>query len=123
MLMIKELPESVGSVLGFEVSCKVTSIEKEKWIAQIELVLLKHEKLSVLIVLDEDAGWNVDAGIDDLMWLFKHIKNMDKIAVVSSSKVWKWLVTIDGLFAPMMGVGEKHFEPAELETAWAWVKS
>jgi hypothetical protein len=50
------------------------------------------------------------------------MKNIDRFAVVSSSNVWKWLITIDGFFAGMMGIGEKHFQTAEIEDAWQWIR-
>jgi hypothetical protein len=50
------------------------------------------------------------------------MKSLNKIAIVSTSKIWKWLVSIDSLFAPLLGIGEKHFDVPEIEDAWKWTR-
>lgn len=119
--MIKELPESNGPVIGFEITGKVTLEQEKEWIEKVESMVREHGKISVLAVLHEDAGWGLKAGIEDLKWVTTHFKNIHKVAIVSSSSVWKWLVAIDGFFAPLAGIGEKHFHTSELSEAWAWV--
>ncbi len=120
--MIKPLPQSAGSVLGFEITGKVSAEEEKEWIAKIEQNIEQHGTLSILVVLDENAGWSIDAGIEDLKWILTHMKNLNKIAIVSTSKIWKWLVSIDSLFAPLVGIGEKHFDVSQIEDAWKWIR-
>jgi len=121
--MIKELPESTDSVLGFEITGKVSLEEEKEWIARIEAILKQRDKFSALVILGEEAGWGVKAGLLDIKWLMTHMKNINKIAIVSDSKVWKWLITVDAQFAKLAHIGEKHFETAQLTEAWDWVKS
>ena len=64
----------------------------------------------------------VNTRIEDLKWVMKNMKKLDKIAVVSDSNVWKWLVALDSPFAQLIGISEKHFELSELNDAWDWVK-
>lgn len=120
--MIRQLPQSEGATLGFEVGGKVTKDEELQWLKALEDAIGQHGKLRLLVVLDEKARWSIEAGIEDLRWAFKHMKHFDRLAIVSSSRVWKWLVTIDGLFAPLVGVGEKHFDISQLDDAWKWVR-
>ena len=40
--MIKELPESEGSVLGFEITGKVTLEEEKEWIRKFDDAIEKH---------------------------------------------------------------------------------
>ena len=120
--MIKKLPESEGPFLGFEVTGKVSLEEEKEWIERVQSVVDEHGKVSVLVILDEKAGWGVKAGIEDLKWFMTHMKQINKIAVVSESSVWKWLVSLDGPFAKMVGIGEKHFELSKIKDAWSWIK-
>ena len=120
--MIKELPESEGPVLGFEITGKVTLEEEKEWIAKFDDAIDKHDKVSALIVLGDEASWGVKAGIADLKWIMTHMSRLHRIALVSDSKTWKWLVAIDSPFAKMVGIGEQHFESSEIDAAWAWVK-
>jgi hypothetical protein len=120
--MITELAESECNFLGFEISGKVTLEEEKEWVQKFEDCLEHHQKLNVLIVLDEGATWGVDAGIEGIKWVMKHMKSIDKTAFVSSRNVWKWLVSIDSFFAAMVGIQEKHFDHSGLAAAWKWIK-
>jgi hypothetical protein len=120
--MIKELAGSEGSVLAVQISGKVTLEQENELIDKANRIVEAHGKIRVLAVLEDGAKWGVKAGIEDLKWAVSHMKNIDRFAVVSSSNVWKWLITIDGFFAGMMGIGEKHFQTAEIEDAWQWIR-
>ena len=121
--MIIELPESEANTLGFEITATVTLEQQMEWIAKIEDTLQHHDKVSILIVLNEGAAWGFDAGVEDIKWVMRHMSRIRKIAIVSSSNVWNWLVSIDSFFASMVGIQEKHFDHADLSAAWEWVKS
>ena len=89
-----------------EISGKVTIEEEKEWTKRIEDALKTNEKLNVLVVLNEKASWGIHAGIADIKWIMTHMKSIHKIAFVSSSTVWKWLVSIDSFFASMVGIEE-----------------
>ncbi|MCX2977671.1 STAS/SEC14 domain-containing protein [Candidatus Marimicrobium litorale] len=120
--MIKELPESTNESLGFEISGKVSLEEGQKWIQRIEVALQTQKTLNVLVVLDDGVSWGVEAGIEDIKWVMAHMERISKFAIISSSRVWKWLVAIDGFFASMVGIEEKHFDIDDLPTAWDWIR-
>ncbi|KZL18251.1 hypothetical protein PsAD2_02643 [Pseudovibrio axinellae] len=120
--MIRKLPESTENVLGFEVDGKVTLEQELELIAMVEAALDTHGKVSVLVILDEKASWGIEAGYKDLKWAMKHVKSFHRIAVVSDRKIWEWFVAIDSPFAKMLGIGEKHFDMANLNKAWEWVR-
>lgn len=120
--MIKELPESEGSLLGFEITGKVSLEEEKEWIGKFNDAIEKHGKVSALIILGDEASWGVKAGIEDLKWVVTHMKSFHKLALVSDNKVWKWLVSMDSPFSKMVGVGEKYFGSSEIDDAWLWIK-
>ncbi len=120
--MITELPESESPVLGFEVTGKVSLEMEKEWIAKIEKEIAKHDKVSVLVILGEQARWGVEAGIEDLKWILTHMKQINKIAIVTKSSVYKWLIALDSPFAKLVDISEKHFEPLKIKDAWKWVK-
>ena len=120
--MIKELPQSKDPVLGFEVTGKVSVEEEQNLISRVEGALKKHDKVSALVVLGEKASWGVKAGIQDLKWLLTHMEDLDRMAIVSDSKVWEWLIKIASKFAKMAGIKEKHFETDDLDDAWELVR-
>ena len=119
--MIKELAQSTEKVFAFEVTGKVTLEEEKLWIAKFDKVIESQEKVSAMVILGENASWGTWAGVEDIKWLFKNYKKFKKIAIVSESSVWKWLVAIDSQFAKLVGVDEKYFEAHEAKEAWEWV--
>ncbi len=120
--MIKELPGSIGPLLAVEIAGKISLEQEKELISKADSIVQTFGKIRVLAVLDEGAGWGLKAGIEDLKWSMTHMKNIEKFAIVSSSAVWKWLVTIDGFFAGIIGVGEKHFQPSQIDDAWKWIR-
>ena len=120
--MIKELPQSTEDVLAFEITGKVTLEEELAWIEKFDKILENKEKISAMVILGENASWGTWAGIEDIKWLFKNYKKFNKIAIVSESWVWKWLVAIDSTFAKLVGVEERQFEAHEAKEAWEWVQ-
>ena len=119
--MIKELPESNGSILAFEITGKVTLEEEKLWLEKFDKVLESHDKVSVMIILGKNTSWGTKAGYEDIKWIIKHMKRFDKIAIVSDSIVWKWLIALDSQFAKLVGIGEKHFESSKAKEALAWI--
>lgn len=121
--MIAYLPESCPPFLGFEVSGNVTLDHERDLIDYVDNMLLEHDKLSFLVVLNPDASWGVEAGLEDLKWLVTNLKRIHKIALVSDSNVLKWLMAIDRPFARIIGINEDYFTLAEIDKAWAWLKA
>ena len=120
--MIKELSKSEGSALGFENTGKVSLEEEKELIDKLNNAIETYGKVSVLVVFGEQASWGVKSGIEDLKWIMTHIKQLNKMAVVSESNVWKWLVALGSPFTKLVGISEKHFEPSKMADAWSWIK-
>jgi hypothetical protein len=121
--MIKELPQSTEDILAFEIMGEVTLEEEKEWIARFDKILETKDKVSAMVILGENASWGTWAGVEDIKWLFKNYKKFKKIALVSESWVWKWLIAIDSKFAKLMGLEERHFESHEAKEAWEWLQA
>ena len=120
--MIRLLPESEGAVIGVEVSGKINAKEEGEWIEIFDNLIKEHGKINILVLLDGKFSMDVDAAYDDLKWTFKNMKHMNKLAMVSESRVLAWLVAADSIFGKLVGISEKHFETSNLQDAWDWVK-
>jgi hypothetical protein len=119
--MIKKLPQSYDNRLAYVISSTITLDEETSWIEELDAVLMQFDKVSAMIIVEEDASWNLDAGIEDIKWLFKHYDKFEKLAIITDSKVWEWLITLDSKFAKLVNVKEKHFHVNEREEAWQWI--
>jgi len=120
--MVTKLPESEGQILGVKISGKVSLEMEKEWIKEFEKIIDEHGKASALVFLDDHARWGLKAGIEDIRWLFIHMKNIDKIAIVADSNFWKWYVALDRPFGKLVGISEKYFKPEDMSEAWKWLK-
>lgn len=120
--MIELLEQSYDNHLAFRVSGKVSAEEEKEWIARFEEIIEKYGKFRVMVILDESANWGIEASIDDLKFAITHVKNFEKLAIISTSKVMEKLVAIDAFFASFMNIGEKHFTPEQQDEAWQWLE-
>ena len=121
--MIKQLPESQGATIGLEVSGSIDIDQENHWISVLDKLIEEHGNINILVLLDGKIKMGVDVTYTDLKWTFRNLKSMNKLAIVSDSKVLGWLVTADSPFGKLAGIDEKHFETENLSDAWDWVKS
>ncbi|TEW56204.1 STAS/SEC14 domain-containing protein [Psychromonas sp. RZ22] len=119
--MIKQLEKSYGATIGLEISGTISAKEEQQWIEILDNIIEKNGNINVLIVLDGKVNFGIDVLYTDLKWTLKNIKNMNKLAIVSKSKVLGWLVAADSPFGKLVGVSEKHFALNKLSEAWDWV--
>jgi len=120
--MIEKLPESEGATIGIKVSGKISSEEENRWIEMFDKLIERHGAINILVLLDGKVDFGVDVFYEDLKWTLKHLKKMNRLAVVSESKVLGWLIAADSPFGKLAGISEKHFESSQLQDAWRWVK-
>jgi len=120
--MIKKLSGSEGATIGVEVSGKITSEDESQWIEIFNKLIEQHDSINILVVLNGKINFGVDVAYEDLKWTFKHLKNMNKFAIISESRILGWLVAADSPFGKLVGVNEKYFELSQLPEAWRWIK-
>lgn len=121
--MLTQLPQSEGETIGIQVSGKVDRAEEQKWISTFDSLIKQYDKINLVVVIDDNVDMTLDAFFDDIKWTFSHLKHMNKLAIVSTSRVIKWLVEADRPFAKMVNIDEQYFTVNELSKAWAWVKN
>ncbi|MES0808149.1 STAS/SEC14 domain-containing protein [Roseibium sp. SCPC15] len=117
------LPRSQGPVLGVEISGKIDIDQERNLIDQAEQLIKEHDKISVLVVLGDHVGVSLEAAAADIKWILTHMVHLNKIAIVTDSKMLAALIAVDATFAKVAGIQEKHFDRDEIETAWHWIES
>ena len=120
--MIEFLPISQGNCLAFRVTGKVSVEQEQHLIDEVQKVIDQEGKIRVMMILEESAHWGVKAGIADLTFVIKHARRFEKMAIVSSSQVMKWLVSVDSFFAAFVNISEKHFLLEQQSQAWDWLQ-
>jgi len=117
------LPRSQGAVLGVEVTGKVDITQEQALIAKAEELIEEHGKINVLVVLGDHVGVSFEAAKADIKWVLANMQHLSKIAIVTDSKLLAALIAVDATFAKMVGIEEKHYDKADIETAWHWIES
>ncbi len=120
--MIEFLPISQGNCLAFRVTDKVSAEQEQHWLDEIQKIIDQEGKVRIMVILEDAAHWGVKAGFADLKFAIKHIRHFQKLAIVSSSQVMNWLVSIDSYFAAIANIKEKHFSPEQQSLAWDWLQ-
>lgn len=115
--MLKILERSKGNVIGFENGPVVTMEEQLAAEKAAEALIAEHGKINWLYVWNTSKYENLRTMYEDMMWLLKHLKNFDRMAVVGDSTLKKILVKADGMI-----FGEKYFDIADIEKAWEYVE-
>ncbi len=111
------LPEPV---IGFEASGRVSNADyKERMIPALEKAIEEKGRIRFLFVLgDAFEGYEPTAMWDDTFFGLKHMKDFERIAVVTDDSLYAGAIR---LFAPMMACEVKVFPLAERDAAKAWI--
>ncbi len=119
--MLTPIPGLPDTAIGFEATGHVTDADyKERMIPVLEKAIADKGKVSFLYVLGATFdGYEPAAMWDDTLFGFKHLKDFQKVAVVTDHTVYAGAVR---LFAPMMPFETRVFPLAELDAAKAWLK-
>ena len=112
MLSYKEYDNAhaVEIVVGGRVSTE----EFDRVAGKLEAFIARHGKVRVLEVVHDFEGMDAGAFWHDVKFSLRHLKDFNRIAIVSSQEVrnlWSALV------APFMDCEVEHFEPDEIEAA------
>ncbi len=119
--MIEIMPESEGNILAIKATEKLTSSDYEKvLIPKLNEVIEQQGKARLVLYLPETfEGWELGAAWDDAKFGTKHMRDLDKIAVVGGPKWVQWGMSLGTHF--MQGQ-IKTFPVSEIEPALEWVK-
>ncbi|MFM7151883.1 MAG: STAS/SEC14 domain-containing protein, partial [Gemmataceae bacterium] len=82
------------------------------------LARLGH-KCRLLALCHDFHGWDLHALWDDIKFAATHCTKVERIALVGSGTWKKWMATI---CKPFTMAKIEHFDEADLEKAWAWVR-
>jgi len=120
--VIRIMSELPPRVLGFEACGKVTAQDYETILMpEVNRAVAEGQQLRLLYYLGpEFKGFSVGAMLEDTRLGIGHIKQWEKIAIVSDLE---WVRHSASLFGGLIASSIRVFPNAELDTACAWVDS
>lgn len=126
--MFQVLDGTGGDVLGVEISGSYTTADVEQFEKTAQAQWEQgHQRLNILVKLDKLELHKVEpqAFFQDAKYALRHIKQMRHLAVVGDSRLTEALVKLDNLIfgRAQEELIEKYFDVADLDQAWAFVRS
>ena len=118
--MLQLSPILEGRTIVVRAIGKLSHEDYQAFLPSLEEILDQHEKISMLIELDEFTGWDLDAIKDDFKLGIKHYNDFERIAIVGD-KAWEhWMTLMAKPF--MLGAAVRYFDRERLQAAWDWLR-
>ncbi len=107
------------NLLSVELSDTLTEEDYESLVSTLEDHLRQHTTTRVLFVMDDVEGWEPEERWADLAFDIRHLRDLDKVAIVGDD-VWEtWLDKMEELF-PLSVV--QTYPSEDREEAVAWIR-
>jgi hypothetical protein len=118
--MMERIPELPGNVVGFRASGAVSGDDyKNVVVPAIEAAAQANETLRLLYVIPNDCtGFSAESMWDDTKVVVGHVKQLEKVALVSDQG---WLRDATRLLGQLVPGELKAFPMEEEASAGAWV--
>ena len=116
MLRIDNLNDK--QVLSITASGRITKEDYEQLLPELEQMLEKHGSLRFFIKIEDLAGFEMGALVEDLKFDYKHKNQYGRTAIVGDKK-WEELAT--KIFKVFFDSEMKFFYKEQGDDAWSWV--
>ncbi len=122
--MIERLSESLGGVIGFKLTGRVTAEDGEGMEQQIQFVIRSRGKRPIGILLDLSAmsGIDLQARWEEIRFLQKYTDHIARMAVVGAH-AWEKISSMFVVAAALLQAETLYFKESEIHQAWQWVRT
>ncbi len=112
--------ESGGRCIGLKVDGKLLHADYEGFVPQFEKLIKEHGSIRCCIELTNMEGYQLRAIWDEMKFDVKHIRQIERCAIVGDPSWHKWWTKLGKMLFPKTKV--LYFEPDEIGEAWEWLK-
>lgn len=116
MIELHEVPDT--NVYELVIDGAIGAAEFDAMLVQFEMAIAKHGKIRVLEEIRELGGIPPTKLWEDLKFGFRHMRDIERAAVVARQK---WIEVLGNLIHPFISADVRYYQPSELEEARAWV--
>jgi hypothetical protein len=107
-----------GKVLEVDLHGKLSRSDYERFIPEIETMILKHGKIRILVTMHDFEGWDASALWQDLKWNAKHFRDIERMAIVGEKTWHRWMT---GFSQPFTTAQVRYFTLDQLSLAREWL--
>ena len=115
------LPQTEGNVLGVRVGGTITGDDYERFRPVIDARVREYGAVRILIHMHDFHGWgDLEAMWEDAKLDAAHYADVERLAMVGEERWQEWVTRLTDLLATG---NVRYFDEADLDEAWAWVRS
>ncbi len=117
--MFKILDNTKENIIAFIVNGKVLKTDYDVLNPLLEKTEKDYDAVRLIIEIGDIEGITAEALIKDIATYFKHVKHIEKVAVVGQDKMAKtWAKVAD----PFIRADINYFPPEEKDIAMEWIE-
>ncbi|MDR3401531.1 MAG: STAS/SEC14 domain-containing protein [Chthoniobacter sp.] len=109
-----------GKVMEIHLNGTLTKDDYERFVPDTEALIEQHDKIRMLVVMDDFHGWDAGALWEDIKWDAKHFNHVERIAAVGDKQWQKWMTSF---CKPFTTAKVRYFEHHQMPEARAWLES
>lgn len=114
---ILDLPDA--NIFGIEFSDTLTEDDHDALLSELRSALEEHTTMRVLFVMNEVDDWTPEEQWEELAYDIRHLRDLDKVAVVGDDLWERWLEKVEVLF-PMSVI--QTYDAEDYDEALAWIR-
>ncbi len=117
--MIKRIPVEDKNIFAFQAIGKLGAEDYATFLPQLEELIRRHGRISLLVELIDFEGWDSKAAWEDFRFGLGHDRDFERIAIVGDSKWEQAMVALANLFTRTR---MKFFRREDIDQAWSWLE-
>ncbi len=106
------------NVLTMRLSGKLTKEDYERFVPEIERMMKAHDKVRILVSLEDFHGWTAAAAWEDTKFGMRHFSDIERIAIVGE-EAWEKGMAL--LLKPFTKAKVKYFDASQMTAAKTWI--
>jgi len=110
--------ENNGRVLIIHVTGKLTKADYENFVPEVERLIGRFGKLSMLFDMTGFHGWDAGAFWEDAKFAVRHFSDVEKFAIVGDKK---WHESMAVFCKPFTRARVRYFDYHEIHEARKWL--
>jgi hypothetical protein len=107
-----------GRILEVDLHGRLKKEDYEWIVPETDRIIREHGRIRILLTLHDFQGWDSEALWEDLKWNSKHLKDIERMAVVGERTWHHWMTSA---CKPFTNTEVRYFEAGEIEEARLWI--
>jgi len=110
--------ETGGQVLEVTLSGKLTRADYDRFVPEVERLLRDHDKVRLLVIMEDFHGWTAGALWDDIKFDAKHFRDIGRLAFVGDRR---WEQGMATFCKPFTSAKIRYFDRDAIDGARRWL--